>query len=173
MKKEYGFAAKEPSNLRLRPRRMINSILLPRHRRPDLRAAVEGHVQHRASRRELHIRRPCRHQIFESWKTKRSQSPGIVRGFSLWSRCLFMAQSGHFVAGSRCPLSGVKRTSFEDPAMSAFDPKPTWAPQRKIEANDPRGWSALHWLRGALCFAPSAGKANAARATGPAIAAWR
>ena len=54
---------------------------------------------------------------------------------------------------------------------SESGPKPTWAPQRKIEANDPRGWSALHWLRGALCFAPSAGKANAVRATGPAIAA--
>ena len=49
---------------------------------------------------------------------------------------------------------------------SEYDPKQTWAPQRKIEAV---GLECIE-LAGALCFAPGNGKASAARATGPANA---
>jgi hypothetical protein len=38
-----------------------------------------------------------------------------------------LAQSGHLSLSSRCPLLGVKRTSVESGAMSAFDPKRTSA----------------------------------------------
>ena len=40
-------------------------------------------------------------------------------------RCLLLTQSGHSVTEFQCPLLGVKRTSQECAAMSAFDPKRT------------------------------------------------
>ena len=39
---------------------------------------------------------------------------------------LLLAQSGHQMTTSECPLSGVKRTSKFKSVTSAFDPKQTW-----------------------------------------------
>jgi CheY-like chemotaxis protein len=50
----------------------------------------------------------------QPWNLLRSISP-------------LLAQSGHHATGFRCPLLGVKRTSEECAAMSAFDPKRTFA----------------------------------------------
>src|SRR5215472_16377764 len=42
------------------------------------------------------------------------------------AECLLLAQSGHHAAEFQCLLLGVKRTSEECAAMSAFDPKRKW-----------------------------------------------
>jgi hypothetical protein len=39
--------------------------------------------------------------------------------------CRLLAQSGHFTAESKCPLSGIERTSARRNKMSAKDPKQT------------------------------------------------
>src|SRR5215831_15210073 len=44
-------------------------------------------------------------------------------------RCPLLAQSGHHDRAEPCPLLGVKRTSSRRAAMSAYDPKRTWAAQ--------------------------------------------
>ena len=43
--------------------------------------------------------------------------------------CPLLAQSGHSTTEFQCPLLGVKRTSEECAAMSAFDPKRTLTAQ--------------------------------------------
>jgi hypothetical protein len=47
---------------------------------------------------------------------------GLFRCAELQSRCRLLALSGHPNVLSRCPLSGVKRTSAAADPMSAFDP---------------------------------------------------
>ena len=47
-----------------------------------------------------------------------------------------MAQSGHCELHCTCPLLGVKRTSLFALRMSAFDPKRTSIPHRKMSAYD-------------------------------------
>jgi hypothetical protein len=56
--------------------------------------------------------------------------------FLLQCTCLQLALSKHQNALSRCPLSGVKRTSKFKRVMSAFDPKRTSAKVASMSAAD-------------------------------------
>ncbi|HEV2714169.1 MAG TPA: hypothetical protein VGU64_02815, partial [Terriglobales bacterium] len=47
------------------------------------------------------------------------------------------AQSRHPDRVGECPLSGVKRTSQYNRAMSGFDPKRTWRLMARMSANEP------------------------------------
>jgi hypothetical protein len=52
-----------------------------------------------------------------------------------YDMCPLLAQSGHYVRGSECPLLGVKRTLRLHCEMSAFDPKRTSGPAIGPQSN--------------------------------------
>jgi hypothetical protein len=62
---------------------------------------------------------PAMGWLFEFWRPLLSFEPR--------ERCRLLARSRHPDRVGGCPLSGVKRTSQFDRAMSAFDPKRTFA----------------------------------------------
>ena len=49
--------------------------------------------------------------------------PGAVARFRNRDECRLVALSGHANDAEQCLLSGAKRTSSKDSAMSAYDPK--------------------------------------------------
>ena len=84
------------------------------------------------------------HQKGEMSVSFQSRHKQTICGFRRWSPCTtslrcmsqLLAQSRHPSGPDQCPLLGVKRTCHFAPQMSAYNPKRTWAPFKRLISAD-------------------------------------
>ena len=98
---------------------------------------------------DLPVQTPNKYELAINLKTAKTLGLTVPQALQASAKllhciCLLLAQSRHRTVEFRCPLLGVKQTSQECTAMSAFDPKRTFDPEYCcLTQND--GWTPFRW----------------------------